>query len=145
MDEGVLYPFIDNFYLPVSYMAFKNYHTSFTELLYLKDSKEKFPYIRVDTLQETNKRNSRDFLLTGGFKDETELDWKTPDVSLDEITSLYQNFIKEGASKEEAINLILNYYRAKRLPLVDGYVNTTQIFSKEKIKILKKDNSVSKK
>lgn len=142
VEEGLLYPLNNHFYLPVSYMAFQDYHTKFLELLYLEDSKGKVPYVRVDTLQETDYRNPRDFLLTGGFQDETKLDWKSPDISLTEIASLYQDFIKEGASKEEAINYVLNCYQIQFLPPKDGDIHTVVISPKEKRKTLKKDNSI---
>lgn len=143
IEEGFLYA-IDEVYFPVDYIIFHDYNTKYANLFYLRYNEELKPvYYNLDTLERHKTVERRDFLLTGGY-DEEKGSLKAPEISLKDIFSLYQNFISEGATKEEAINHILNYYDILKLSPTDYLCNTVIIQEKKKEKNLirtrKKDN-----
>ena len=134
VNENILYP-NGEFYIPSDYMALKEYETRYAELLYLlSDDVEKSTYINVATLKREKYANRRDFLLTGGYLKEFNNQLKTPDIPLREIVLLYRNFSEEGASKDEAINQVLNYYQIRSLAKKNNACNVLLIARKEKQK-----------
>lgn len=132
VNENILYH-MDGIYIPSDYMALKEYETRYAKLLYLlSNNNKKNTYVNVATLKKEKYANRRDFLLTGGYSNEFYGDLKTPDIPLREIVLLYRNFIDEGASKEEAINHVLNYYYIKKLSKRDNNCNILLITKKER-------------
>lgn len=138
VEEGWLY-LIDDIYIPSEYMILNEYDTKNADLLYLSSPSSCHPiYINLDNLQETKQCNPRDFLLTGGISNYQREEFISPNVSLKEIASLYHSILEEGASKEEAICVVLNYYKIQRLTPMNELGNVLLIEEKKR-KLLKRE------
>lgn len=136
LDECVnamkLYP-INGSYVPCEYIITRDYLTTFSRLLYLSEwNINQATYIDIATGQKTGTKEGMDYLLTGGFLNSDRHDLVCPEVSLQEITTLYQDFLNEGANRENAINHILNYYKAEDLSFHDLGLNVMKIHPKKK-------------
>lgn len=131
IDEGLLYV-VDGIFFPVDYIIFNDYDTKYADLFYLEYSEEQQPiYFNLNTSERHKWLKKRDFLLTGGYDDESEK-LLVPEVPLNDIVCLYHCFISEGAPKEEAINHILNYYDIIKLAPNDYFCNTVIIKDKNR-------------
>lgn len=99
IENGTLYT-VDDVYFPTDYIIFNDYFTDFSELFYLNYNEEHQPiYFNLNTLERRKSLKRQDFLLTGGY-DEIKGELLIPDVDLNEIISLYKDFISEGALKK---------------------------------------------
>lgn len=72
-------------------------------------------------------------ILTGYL--EGDYNYKKPDVSIEEISGLYHKFINQGATVDEVIQYILNYYNAVLLPIDNKYSNRYKISPKVRSRI----------
>lgn len=147
VEDDILYS-VDKFYFPVDYMILREYDVRFSDLLYLTENDgHNFTYIHIDTLEKTTSSRPKDFILTGGFLGHGEKQFMKPDVSLEEIASLYHSLIMEGASKEEAIQIVLNYYQITFLPACEEGVHTVMIQQKKRknklVKSYQRDTQIS--
>ena len=144
MEKGELHS-INGWYVPENALAKQNYQVQNMELVYsyglIRGNDHYIDDIEylydVETMQEiTKKDRQRRAILTG------ELigggDYEQPKVPLYEITNLYQKLKKEGASQEEIIQYILNYYDAVSLDdqISKKYPNRYKITPKIKKKAL---------
>ena len=103
---------IGNIYIPVDFIVFVNYSPAPSNLLYYKD---KDLIININNFEEIrcDKINNLDMVLCGGYREVADNEYPLltkSDISVEEISNLYHDLIREGASHEYAIILILNYY-----------------------------------
>ena len=114
---------IDKFYFPVNYLIYNDYKVSSNnKLLYFVLDNSQLPYFKnngffidIETGNVVNKVDKSCFVLCGGISNDKYKTTLQSDVDYKEIIKLFNDFIKAGASREEAINHILNYYRARRV------------------------------
>lgn len=124
-------------YFPTDYMILQEYDTKNTQLLYYCGNNDKntgidkHHFIEVESLQEPEMINPRDFLLIGGFDDKEGNKIKKPEIELEEISLLYQALLIEGIRKDEIINHILNYYQVNKVHSQDNYFNLMTIKPKK--------------
>ena len=95
-----------------------------------EDNEEIYNISTCDLMSRMEVNLIKPIVLTGYLCDDDN--YKSPDVSVEEISKLYHKFIRQGASVEETIQSILNYYNAILLPLKDEYPNRYKISSKVK-------------
>lgn len=138
VEKGILYP-METTYIPLEYMILNEYDTKKANLLYFSSKVSSHPiYINLDTLEETEYHNMRDFILTGGISDNPEEGFIEPSIPLQEIASLYHSFLEEGATKEEAICYVLNYYKIERLTPMNELGNVVLVKEKKR-RLLKRE------
>lgn len=132
----------ENIYIPCDYVILDHYDTRNADLLYFsRDKYHQSFYINVETKEKTTIKKDNDFLLTGGISKEDGDSLLVPVIPFSEIASIYQDFIMEGASKEEAILHILNYYPIQVMDSSKENVLAIERKSKHSLKkVLKKDN-----
>ena len=113
-NEGPLYKEDqDKYYYPEDYIILNDYRTNWGDLFYLVREDNNYYFKNVSNGDKTNRVKRYDFVLCGGLsKDKRAVQ---SDISFEEIYLLFHDFINEGASKEEAINHILNFYKVNRL------------------------------
>lgn len=143
---------IGDFYFPVDYLIYDDYKiSSNNKLLYfvldniqLHFFKNNGGFIDIETGKFINKVDKSCFILCGGISNDRYKTTLQSDVDYKEIINLFNDFINEGASREEAINHILNYYRARRV--ADEYSwGKDFVINKRKDKKIKTDKVVEKK
>lgn len=112
-----------NFYFPVDYLIYDDYKfNSNNKLLYYVFDNNQLQYfkntgffINIETGDIVNKVDKSCFILCGGVSNDRYKTTLQSEIDYKEIINLFNDFIKEGASREEAINHILNYYKARRV------------------------------
>lgn len=137
----------ENIYIPCDYVILDHYDTRNADLLYFsRDKYHQSFYINIETMEKTTIKKDKDFLLTSGISKEDGDSLLVPVIPFSEIASIYQDFIMEGASKEEAILHILNYYHIQVMDSSKENVLAIERKSKHSLqKVLKKDNYLTKK
>lgn len=138
---------IGNFYFPVDYLIYNNYKVnSNNKLLYFVLDNSQLPYFKntaffrdIETGEIINKVDKNCFILCGGVDNDRYKTTLQSEVDYKEIIKLFNDFIKEGASREEAINHILNYYRARRVADEHSWGKDFIISKKEE----KKNNEIN--
>ena len=155
VESGKIYRIRDRkqdkyFYYPYDYIILKNYCSSSiqTRLLYfLADDVEKninlfnttkFIDIATSEIVLLNEVSKTDFILCGGFSNEEYQNTLQSDVKFEEITNLFHQFIREGATKSQAINHILNYYKVQKMPRNLSWANDFIITSSKNKKLILK-------
>jgi len=139
VEQGFLY-LLNNVYIPFEYAILNEYFNSNYDLLYLSENTyNELNCINVATAEKICFPRNMDYILTGGFDDGDHEKLIVPDIPFEEIYELYKEFIKEGATKKEAINHILNYYKVKKIRFdnINGYYETLKIDRKSKNKTKK--------
>jgi len=138
VEKCYLYP-LNNLYIPTDYMILHDYDTKSSNLLYLYDNTIPNSYLNIDNNQKVHEVLRRDFLLTGGFTNYKQDNFVTPKISFEEISSLYHDFIREGAEKDVAIKHVLNYYSAQSLQANQFFGKVVAIQPKSRKKIFRKE------
>lgn len=144
IEEGRIYQ-IGNTYIPADFIVFVNYSPVPSNLLYYNEKKQ---FINIDNFEEVSydKINNLDVVLCGGYSDLLDNKYQVltkSDVSIEEISNLYHDLIKEGASREYAMILILNHYKVQVMPhnlnfINDFFPNKPQIKKLSRKKIIHK-------
>lgn len=109
---------------PVDYIIYENYQVnSETRLLYYVLNNNSANYLEnnsyfidIETGEVIKKANKMDFVLCGGVSKDKYKTTLQSNIDYKEILLLFNAFLKEGASRVEAINHILNYYKAVSIP-----------------------------
>lgn len=99
----------------------------------IDDNEEIFDVSTCEALSRMEVNIIKPIVLTGYL--EGDGNYKKPDVSIEEISELYRKFINQGASVDEAIQYILNYYNAVLLSnemISEKYPNRYKISPKVK-------------
>lgn len=96
----------------------------------LYDKEELFDIRTCNLISKMEVNVIKPIILTGYL--EGEGNYSKPEVSLEEVSEVYNKFINQGASVDEAIQYILNYYNAVLLSFSDKYPNRYKISPKVK-------------
>lgn len=151
MDTGRIYK-MEHEYIPADFLVCTTYFPSPSRLLYYitnnEDTKEEEKFIDIDNLEVVSYDmiKSSDFVLCGGCKKNVDDEYKIilqTDVTLEEITNLYHDLIREGASNEEAIIHLLNFYKIQSMPRNLIFANEFT-FQKPQVKKLSRKKIIHK-
>jgi len=127
IDHGKIYRFKDKknkkyLYCPSDYIIFTDYCPSNSQirLLYFITEPDddaifkSYKFMDIETTEVINLKDivKTDFIICGGNNNDYYKTTLQSNISFEEISKLYHDFIDEGATKGEAVNHILNYYKA---------------------------------
>lgn len=134
INNGVIYNEENSiYYEPLDYILYNKHLIPGSKVLYLNDDNgKKYNFINVTSGKKEYFPSEVDYILTGGIKNNRLI---PPVISFEEIKQLYDDCIKEGSSKRDALEHILNYYCIRYLFCPnDDYVHVVCITKKNKNK-----------
>ena len=143
IDSGIIYnEDRSNTYDPLDYIIYHKYLDNDSRVLYLKDDDGKhYNFINIASGVKEHFPREFDYILTGGIKNNR---FVPSSISYEEIKQLYDDCVKEGASRREALEHILNFYSIRHLfNPTDDYMHTVDITRKRKkefSRVLKKND-----
>ena len=137
VNDGKVYKIEEkNIFIPVDYIIYNDYKPILGDLLYFFNENNKYYFKNIENDKIVFNPKNEDFVLCGGLSSDKYT--LQTDVSFDDISLLFHTFIDEGASREEAINHILNFYKARIISRSDSYANDFVINNNVNIKKLTK-------
>lgn len=110
---------IGEYYVPSETCIYNHYDVNSDMLVYSYGYKksgyfdidlEKETLVDVDSCCAANKFNNNYIVLVGELLDEGL--WEVSEVTFDEVNTLYHMLKEQGASREEIVQCVLNYYNA---------------------------------